>query len=66
MAALDSEYEKQGLIGGPGHVVEIDECKIGRRKCNRGRMIEGQWIIGMIDLNGDFRIEICPDNKRDQ
>ncbi len=56
--------ECDGKIGGPGHVVEIDERKIGRRKFNRGRIIDGNWILGMIDLDGGYRLEICPGNKR--
>ena len=31
MDALDHKYD-EGEIGGEGHIVEIDECKIGRRK----------------------------------
>lgn len=48
--------------------MEIDECKIGRRKYERGRVIKGSWILGMI-LRGHsskYRLEICPDNKRDK
>ncbi|KAJ8971098.1 hypothetical protein NQ314_000880 [Rhamnusium bicolor] len=33
-------------IGGPGIVVEIDEAKMGKRKYNRGRIIDGQWVFG--------------------
>jgi len=56
-------YTFEGLIGGPGSVIQIDECKIGTRKYNR--LVEGKWIIGMIDEHtGQFRLEICPENKR--
>lgn len=48
--ALDKNYIAEGLIGGPGTIVEIDECKIGRRKFERGRLREGKWILGMIDI----------------
>jgi transposase-like protein len=65
MDALDRKYD-EGEIGGPGHVVEIDECKIGRRKNHAGRVIDGHWILGMIDHDGGFRLEICPENKRDK
>ena len=50
MISMDSKYWQRGKIGGPGHVVEIDECKIGRRKYHRGHVIEGSWILGMIDV----------------
>jgi hypothetical protein len=30
MIALERKVECDGKIGGPGHVVEIDECKISR------------------------------------
>lgn len=65
--ALDKTYEDQGLIGGDGHLVEGDEMKLGRRKYHRGRIVEGNWIFGLIDRDTkDFRLEICPKNKRDE
>ena len=64
MAALDTQYVREGKIGDPGNVVKIDECKIGRQKLIRRRMVEGQWIDGMLDSNGDFCISICSDNGR--
>ena len=38
-------------IGGPGHVIEIDESKFGKRKFNRGRRVDGCWVLGGIDRN---------------
>lgn len=66
MCALDERYTDEGLIGGPGHIVQIDETKVGKRKYNRGRFREGNWILGMIDSEGGYRLEICPENKRDR
>ena len=66
MIFLDELYIEQGKIGGV--IVEIDETKIGKRKYNRGRMVEGSWILCFIESNIEnrsFRLEICPDNKRD-
>ena len=36
-------------IGGIGHVVELDETKIGHRKYNRGRLRDGVWVVGGLD-----------------
>ena len=74
MISLDELYETNGKIGGAGHIVEIDECKVGKRKYNRGRMVDGTWIFGMIDLGSldepapptAYRLEICPDNVRNE
>ncbi len=63
--ALERRNESEGKIGGEGRVVEIDECKIGRRKFNKGRIIDGNWILGMIDLDGGYRLEICQTAGRD-
>ncbi|CAH2088510.1 unnamed protein product [Euphydryas editha] len=55
----------EGKIGGPGKIVQIDESKFGKRKYNKGRRIEGHWVLGMIeDGSEDLRLEICPDNVR--
>lgn len=45
-------------IGGPGHIVQVDEAMIGRRKFNRGRLVKGTWIFGMVDDEGEIRLEI--------
>ena len=37
-------------IGGPGHIVEIDESKFGhKQKYHHGRFGEGPWVFGAID-----------------
>ena len=36
-------------LGGKSHVVEIDESKFGKRKCNRGLAVDGCWVLGRID-----------------
>ena len=71
IVGLDRLYEGTGKIGGPGHIVEIDESKIGKRKYNVGRIVEGQWLLGILDLGTlenptrKYRIEILPNNQRD-
>lgn len=47
--------------------MEIDEAKVGVRKYNRGRVVPGHWVIGMIE-RGDqakYRLKVIPDNRRD-
>ena len=74
LAALDQLYKKTGLLGGVGKIIELDESKFGKRKYNRGKRVDGSWLFGMIELGtvenptpeGNFRLEICPSNKRDE
>ena len=73
LTSLDTLYTQTGQIGGVGRIVEIDESKFGKRKYNRGKRVDGSWLLGMIDIGsvecpdpeGNFRLEICPENKRD-
>ena len=37
------------LIGGPGVEVKINESKFGKRKYNRGRVVDGHWVFGGIE-----------------
>ena len=55
-----------GKLGGAGYTVEIDESKCGKRKYNRGRVTEGQWVVGGICRETkEIFVSLCPDNKRD-
>ena len=51
-------------LGGRGKIVEIDEAKFGRRKYNRGRIVEGQWVFGGIE-RGTGKSFFVPVDTRD-
>ena len=38
--------QRSEVLGGTGVVVKIDEAKIGHRKYNRGRWVDGFWVFG--------------------
>ncbi len=46
-------------------VFAIDETRIGKRKFECGRLVEGSWVLGIIELGSkEFRLEICPGNSQ--
>ncbi|KCZ81364.1 hypothetical protein H312_01245 [Anncaliia algerae PRA339] len=38
------------IVGGPGHIVEIDECQLLTRKHNIGRVVRNCWLLGDMTL----------------
>lgn len=58
--------EERCKIGGLNVVVEIDECKMGKRKYHRGHRVEGVWIFGGVERNNPSRcffIKVANRNK---
>ncbi len=53
-------------IGGPGVTVQIDESKFGKRKFNRGRKVDGQWVFGGREEIDRKKIFMVPVEKRDR
>jgi transposase-like protein len=41
--------EEDCSVGGDQVVVEIDECKIAKRKYHRGHRVEGAWVVGGVE-----------------
>lgn len=60
---LDHNERHSERIGGPGEIVEIDEAKFGKRKYNRGRIIEGQWILGGIERGSSRSFLVAVPNR---
>lgn len=61
-----SDYEKynlgeENLLGNDPrcHHIQIDESKLGKRKYNAGRRVEGVWVLGLVEA-------LIPDNIRDR
>ena len=52
-------------IGGPGIIVEIDECMLVKRKYNRGRLVREQWIFGGYETESK-RSFFIPVERRDR
>ena len=55
-ATLSRAREDNGLmLGGPGVIVEVDECHLHKRKYNRGNMLasEAVWAVGLIERRND-------------
>ena len=52
------------MIGGTERYVEVDEAKIGKRKHNKGQIIEGQWIMGGIERGAPNNCFIVPVSDR--
>jgi len=56
--------QRSEILGGQGSVVEIDEAKIGHRKYNRGRWVDGFWVFGGFE-RGSGRTFLVPVPSRD-
>ncbi|KAI5154261.1 hypothetical protein ENBRE01_3338 [Enteropsectra breve] len=58
--------DKEPQIGGPGHIVQIDESHFGKRKNNRGRTNTEQWIFGGIDVvTNDIFMKVVPNRRKE-
>ncbi len=47
--------------------MEVDEAKFGKRKYNRGQLVDGTLVIGGFQRNTDLCfLTCCPDNRLDE
>ncbi|KAL3069063.1 hypothetical protein niasHT_034293 [Heterodera trifolii] len=52
-------------LGGVGHVVQIDEALVARRKYHRGHRVRKIWLFGMYDVHTNIGVvRIVPDKSR--
>ena len=62
---VENESSKPiGEGGGGGCTVEVDEAKFGKRKYQRGRLVEGQWVLGGI-CQETRQVFLVPVDSRD-
>ena len=59
ICALVINDEDVERIGGVGKIVEIDESKFGKRKYNRGRRVEGQWVFEDVERGSNNVFLTC-------
>lgn len=38
-------------LGGPGHLVQIDESVVTKRKYHKGKKVPERWVLGILDSN---------------
>ena len=62
-----SLVDEDCVIGGKDIIVEVDETKMGKRKYNRGRRVEGVWIVGGVEKTSERRLFLATveDRKRE-
>jgi transposase-like protein len=63
----DSLNDEDWTIGGEDIIIEIDESKFGKRKHNRGKRIEGAWVIGGIERTAErkFFVQVVENRNRE-
>ncbi|KII65705.1 hypothetical protein RF11_16117 [Thelohanellus kitauei] len=44
------------IIGGPGVIVEIDECKLGKNKHHRGHPVKGAWVLDGVERTSERKL----------
>ena len=67
IVAADVDRRAGELLGGAGQVVEIDECQLGRRKHQRGRVPREIWVFGVLVRGSHpprIGLEIVTNRKR--
>jgi transposase-like protein len=57
--------ESACVIGGTDVVVEIDECKVAKRKFNRGHFVEGAWVVGGVERTDQRKVFMVEVQNRD-
>jgi len=68
---IDNTAEGEGIkLGGHDEngepiIVEVDESKFARRKCNGGRRVAGDWVVGMHERTRQRKCAMVVVNKRD-
>ncbi|GBP20841.1 hypothetical protein EVAR_80658_1 [Eumeta japonica] len=51
-------------LGGIDKIVEIDEAKFGKRKYNRGRIVDGEWVFSELERGiKKVFMELVPDKN---
>lgn len=71
-ALLISEYViNQSYLGGVGSngqsiVVEIDESKFGKRKYNKGKRVDGVWVVGGVERTPERKVFLLTVPNRNQ
>jgi transposase-like protein len=55
------------IIGGQGIIVQVDETKIGKRKYNRGRRVDGSWVVVGVEITTERRVfaEVVEDRSEE-
>ena len=63
--AISGAARAPGPVGGPGHIVQVDEALIhGRRKYGRGRCNTQVWVLGVVDDEGHMRLGVVRNRSR--
>lgn len=71
-ALLISEYvinqSYLGRVGSDGQpiVVEIDESKFGKRKYNKGKRVDGVWVVGGVERTPERKVFLLTVPSRNQ
>lgn len=60
-------YDQAEPIGGAGVVVQVDESKFGKRKYDRGHIVDGVWVLGAVEKTKERRIRLfVVENRKEQ